>query len=201
VSEPSPGDVTLQTYQAAAESYRAQTRQPGPALVAFLDLIAATAGAGARVLELGSGPGTDAVALEHRGLRVDRTDATPAFVDMLRADGYSARQLDVRTDPLGGPYDVVLADAVLLHLTRVEFAAALRSARAAITDRGLLAITLKDGDGEEWHSRKVGLPRFFTYWREPALHTELGAAGWRVEHLEHVRGAVEDWHYIVCRAA
>ena len=49
--------------------------------------------AGARVLEVGSGPGRDARALEEAGLSVRRTDITPAFVRMLRADGFEA---DVR---------------------------------------------------------------------------------------------------------
>jgi hypothetical protein len=30
-------------------------------------------------------------------------------------------------------------------------------------------MTLKEGDGEEWRTVKLGLPRHFTYWREPAL--------------------------------
>ena len=31
----------------------------------------------------------------------------------------------------------------------------------------------------------VGAPRFFTYWREPALRQALAAAGWSVEEVEH----------------
>ena len=68
-------DPTLQTYEAAAQRYREQTRQAGPDLLDFLDRLAALAGPGAHVLEIGSGPGNDAVLLEARGLRVTRTDA------------------------------------------------------------------------------------------------------------------------------
>jgi len=125
-------DPTLQTYETAAQRYREQTRQAGPDLLDFLDRLATLAGPGAHVLEIGSGPGNDAVLLEARGLRVTRTDATKAFVAMMQADGFEAALLDVRTDDLGGPYDAVLADAVLLHLTRDEFALALRKARAAV---------------------------------------------------------------------
>ena len=48
---------------------------------------------GARVLEIGSAAGRDARALEAAGLSVRRTDVTPGFVELMRADGYAA---DVR---------------------------------------------------------------------------------------------------------
>jgi hypothetical protein len=67
----------------------------------------------------------DAAYLERRGLNVSRTDATPAFVEMMRAAGREARLLDIRTSDLGGPWEAVLAQAVLLHLDRAQFADAL----------------------------------------------------------------------------
>lgn len=193
-------EVTLRTYQAAAAQYRAQTSTPAGALLDFLDRLAVLAPAGARVLELGSGPGLGAELLEQRGFAVTRTDGTPAFVEMMRADGHEAQLLDIRTDEFGGAYDAVVADAVLLHLTRTDFALALCKARAAVRDGGLLAITLKEGDGDEWHTRKLGLPRYFTYWREPELRAELTAAGWAVEWLGHVAGQLEPWLHVLARS-
>jgi len=190
-------DPTLQTYETAAERYREQTRQAGPDLLDFLDRLAALAGPGAHVLEIGSGPGNDAVLLEARGLRVTRTDATTAFVAMMQADGFEAAVLDVRTDDLGGPYDAVLADAVLLHLTRDEFALALRKARAAA---GLLAFTLKEGDGDAWTTAKLDLPRHFTYWREEPLREVLTSTGWWPVAIERVQGR-EPWLYVLCHAS
>lgn len=199
MTDGSPGDLTLQTYQAAAARYR-ETSALGPAIRGFLDLVAQTAPSGARVLELGSGPGDGASYLEARGLSVTRTDATRAFVEMMRADGFPATSLDIRTDNFGGPFDVVLADAVLLHLSRAEFAAALRKSRAAVTANGLLAITLKEGDGQEWRCDKLDLPRHFTYWREAALRTELELAAWTPIRVDAVAGRVEPWLYALSRA-
>lgn len=200
--EPSAEDVTLATYQAAAELYRRQTSDPPPQLlVDFLDRAAGAAGAGARCLELGSGPGRDAVLLEQRGLQVRRTDGTPAFVERMRAEGYPADLLDIRADDFGGPYELIWANAVLLHLSRPEFAAALRAARLAVADGGFLALTVKEGDGECWDSRRLGLPRWFTYWREPALRAELTAAGWSVVTVDGVPGRAERWLYALSVAA
>ena len=194
-----PGEVTLATYAAAARRYREQDPAPAPALVAFLDGLAGLVGTG-HVLELGSGPGRDATRLEERGVRVTRTDATPAFVEMMRADGHEARVLDIRTGELGGPYDAVLAQAVLLHLTRAQFEDVLRRARRAVTDAGVLAFTLKEGDGEAWSTAKLDLPRHFTYWREPAVREALGRTGWTVTSLDRVAGRLEPWLYVLARA-
>lgn len=63
------------------------------------------------------------------------------------AAGHDARVLDIRRDELGGPYRGVVADAVLLHLTRTEFAAALARCCAAVAPGGHFGLTLKEGDG------------------------------------------------------
>ena len=193
-----PDDTTLATYQAAADIYIEQTRTQPPVLLAFLDRLAGLVGHG-HVLELGSGPGRDAAHLERRGVEVTRSDATPAFVDRLRAAAHQAHLLDVRHDDLGGPYDAVLADAVLLHLGRDQFRHALRRVRQAVTPAGLLAITLKEGDGEGWTTAKLGLPRHFTYWREPALRQALDDAGWHVTFLAHVPGRADQWLQVIAQ--
>lgn len=132
--------------------------------------------------------------------RVVRTDAVNASVDLLGADGYPARLLDVTVDDFGGRYDAVMANAVLLHLSREQFVDMLHRARHAVTDQGVLAFTLKEGDGDRWSRAKLGLPRHFTYWREPDLRSALETNGWQVLSLEHVTGRVEPWLFVVARA-
>jgi len=149
------GDVTLDSYDAAAHVYLEQSVPPRPAVTAYLDAVAGLVGSGT-VLELGSGPGWDADYLESRGPRVLRTDGAPAFVQMVKATGHHARLLDVRVDDFGGPYDAVLADAVLLHVTREQFVDVLQRARQAVASGGVLAMTLKEGDGEAWTEAKLG---------------------------------------------
>ncbi|QIK68555.1 class I SAM-dependent methyltransferase [Nocardioides sp. HDW12B] len=163
---------------------------------------------GARVLEIGSGPGRDALALEERGLSVRRTDITPAFVDRLRRLGQAADVLDPlhedlrdpeagpQAGPQGGPqagadgcYDAVWADAVLLHVARADLPRLLRRLHDAVRDGGVLALTMKEGDGDGWSSHgSVGAPRHFTFWREPALRAVLEGAGWRILHVHRSAG-------------
>lgn len=196
----STGDVTLATYESTAAIYRANLLAPWPPLLAFLDRFAELVGSGKVVLELGSGPGRDASYLESRGLRVIRTDAALGFVEMIRREGHDAQLLDVRSDDLGGPYDAVVANAVLLHLSREEFRSVLERSRRSVLDGGHLAFTLKEGEGEAWSYAKLDLPRHFTYWRESDVQTVLGRTGWTLRSLERVKGRSDDWLHVIVHA-
>ena len=194
-----PDDATLAAYQSRVQEYLRGTPGPYPELTAFLDRFASLAGHGP-VLEIGSGPGRDADYLETRGVPVIRTDATPAFVGRLREAGHDARLLDVRTDPLGGPYQGIFANAVLLHLSRDQFEDVLGRARAAIVPGGVLAFTLKEGDGEAWSEHKLGVPRHFTYWREPDVRAALDRADWPDATIDHVASG-DGWLHVMARSS
>jgi len=196
----SPTDRTLAAYQDGVDAYFAGSPAgvPDP-VVLLLEAVVAHVPPGGEVLELGSGPGREALHLEHRGLLVERTNATPAFVDRLRHAGHQARVLDVRHDDLGGPFDAVLANAVLLHLDRDDLAPALRACHRATRPGGVLALTLKEGDGEAWSDAKLSTPRWFVYWREEPLRQALSDAGWTVLRLDHVQGRLEPWLHALSR--
>jgi len=194
-----PVDATLAAYQSRVQEYLRGTARRGPELTAYLDRFADLTRPGP-VLEIGSGPGWDADYLESRGVRVIRTDATPAFVGLLRAAGHDARLLDARTDPLDGPHQGILANAVLLHLSRDQFGDVLRRARTATAAGGVLGFTLKEGDGSAWSDHKLGVPRHFTYWREPAVRAALRRAGWPDVSVSHVASR-ENWLYVLARTS
>lgn len=68
----------------------------------------------------------------------------------------------------------------------------------AVRPGGLLALTLKDGDGEPWSDAKLCAPRWFVYWREEALRDLLSEVGWHVLHLWKVQGRTEPWLHVLC---
>ena len=107
--------------------------------------------------------------------------------------------LDVRIDELGGPYDALLANAVLLHLSRSDLARALLACRSATKPDGVFALTVKEGDGEAWSDAKLDRPRWFVYWRDEPLRRALEDAGWSVLQFEHVQGRLEPWLHVLCR--
>ena len=189
-----PRSMTVAAYSGSAAAYAAGTAAMPDSVRQELDRFAATLGAGARVLEIGSGPGRDALALEAAGLRVRRTDVTPGFVELLESQGHRADLLDPLTDDLLDPadprqYDAVWANACLLHVARPDLPVVLSRLAAATRPGGLFQLSLKEGDGARWstHGHVEG-PRYFTYWREEPLRAALDAAGWSVLTLEHEDG-------------
>ena len=187
--------ATRGAYDADAESYRDGTVELPDTVRAALEEFVAAVGPGGRVLEIGSGPGRDARELESRGLGVRRTDVTPAFVELMRADGTSADVIDPLTDDLtdperpDAPYDGVWANACLLHVDRADLPVVLRRLAEATRAGGVLAASVKEGDGEGWLQHgHVSAPRRFVFWREEPLREVLEAAGWRVEEVVRTAG-------------
>lgn len=132
----------------------------------------------AKIFEIGSGTGRDASYLKQLGYKVQVSDVTSAFVSMLTEDGWDAIRFDVVKDQLEGMWDLVFADAVLLHLTRDEFFLALEKVLRNLENNGRFAFTLKAGEGEAYSSEKLGMPRFFCYWQVSDVEAKLKEAGY-----------------------
>jgi len=194
---------TLQSYQDHVQDYIDGTSQTvSGAAGSWIDAALSGLPTTARLFELGSAFGRDAAYMAAKGYAVDCSDAVPAFVASLTARGLSARVFNLLTDELTDSYDLVLANAVLLHFTRDEFLFALKAVCRSLTAGGRFAFSLKRGQGEEWSSAKLGAPRFFCYWQpeqlEPLL-AEAGFSSWTVETAVTQR-AHADWLFVIAVA-
>ena len=173
---------TVRAYDLDAAAYAEAGALLADSGRADLEAFATRMGGGARVLEIGSGGGRDAVAMEELGLSVRRTDITPAFVTLLRSQGHDADLLDPLVDDLSSPagdYDGVWANASLLHVARADLPTVLSRLADVTRPGGLLRISLKEGDGEGWSTHgSISNPRHFTYWRADALRSAVAGTGW-----------------------
>ncbi len=199
-----PLRATIRAYDDHAAAYRDDrdgTAVMSDELRAVIKTFAARLGAGARLLEIGSGGGRDARALEAAGLHVRRTDITPGFVRLLRDAGLQASVVDPLHDDLGTPasYDGVWASACLLHVERADLPTVLQRLAVVTRDGGLLHVSLKEGEGEAWSRHgSIDAPRRFVYWREEPLRQVLDGAGWRVDTLTRNIGRTgEPWLSVI----
>ena len=167
-----------------------------------MDAFVAALGGSGRVLEIGSGGGRDALALEKRGMSVRRTDVSKGFVELLRQHGFEADLLDPLTDDLadpqrpGTPYDGIWACACLIHVVREDLGTVLRRLAGATRAGGQLHASVRDGDGEGVSTYGSGAARRYyteTYWREPDLRSALTDAGWIVSEIRRCMGRPDDW--------
>ncbi|PIE09502.1 MAG: SAM-dependent methyltransferase [Rhodobacterales bacterium] len=135
---------TLAFYSDRAGDY-AQTwgQTPGKALRSFI----AALPDGARVLDLGCGPGHASAHMAAAGLRPDPVDAAPGMVDEARAKGLPARLM--RFDELDADqaYDGVWANFSLTHAPRDALPSHLAAIAKALKPGGALHIGVKTGDG------------------------------------------------------
>ena len=92
--------------------------------------------------------------------------------------GLEARILNVHADDIGGPYNAVFANAVLLHVSRLQLRRVLEVALHSTRVGGVLTASFKKGTGEGWSAKKLNAPRHFTYWQEEDLRRVVLATGW-----------------------
>jgi SAM-dependent methyltransferase len=169
---------TLTGYEGCADEY-AETTAPKPeaddqpALVELLKALEA----GSRLLEIGSGPGWDADWLEERGLAVRRTDGADSFVQFQASRGRHAERLDVIHDPLGGPYDGIVALHVLQHVEREMLPSVFAGIAEAIRDGGVFLLALREGEGESAEIGSKGNEYYVALWPRAQIIAVLAGLG------------------------
>lgn len=171
---------TIASYERCAADYADATRPKSDeaATEALVNFVGAVSGKG-RILEIGSGPGWDADWLESNGLKVRRTDAAAAFVELQRSRGAQAETLDVMRDNLGGPYAGVVALYVFQHIERAELPHVLEKVALALADGGAFLFALREGDGEIVEKGDSGGHYYIALWHQAALLAILEPLGLR----------------------
>lgn len=189
---------TIRTYQTGVERYIDGTQ----AIVSgnqkkWIDLAFSDIESSARVLEIGSAFGRDAMYLMSLGYKPHLTDATPGFVEYLRTKGLDAEVLDIINDRPPGTYDAVFASAVFLHFTNADFDKAVKHVHDSLDKNGKFIFSLKKGQGETWSTEKMGQERYFHYWERSTVDARLGRYGLSLVN-EHT---FEDdiWLYLTAR--
>ena len=132
---------------------------------------------GAMVLDLGSGPGLNALAMMNAGIRPICVDVSEEMCKLVRARSILALHADMEALLLPfGTFDGVFARNSLLHLPRESMPAMLRKIHAALRFGGLLFLSVKEGEGEEMKVTENG-ETFYSYWGLDELRQHIEAAG------------------------
>jgi SAM-dependent methyltransferase len=196
----SGNDKTLKAYNDHIDQYIASMATTGYSdLMIWLDEALALLPPGGLVLEIGTGTGREADYIESRGFKISRSDAASAFVDLLRKQGHEARLINALTDDFGGSYDMVIANAVLLHFTPEEARLVLKKALDSLRPGGIFAFTVKEGHGSEWSDAKIDAPRYFHYWQRPALETLVNDSGFTIVNIIPGTSRSAKWLQIIAK--
>jgi|HubBroStandDraft_4_1064222.scaffolds.fasta_scaffold127967_1 SAM-dependent methyltransferase len=195
--------TTIGSYNAHVPEYVAKTpKEVSGNVKIWVDASLGYLAVDAEILEIGSASGRDADYIESRGYKVTRSDAAISFVELLRRQGHpDTRLLNAITDDLGGPYDMIFADAVLLHFTEAETATFLGKVRSSLKPTGIFSFRLKRGDGSEWTNEGLNAPRFFQYWQPDTLEELLRIKEFDVLSLEDKQSTFNpySWLQVIAR--
>jgi SAM-dependent methyltransferase len=169
---------TVESYEHGVNQYiqNSPNRRSGP-VEDWIDKSLEGLAKEARILEFGSAYGRDAGYMESKGFYVEKTDVTQGFVDILKQKDPKARLLNAITDDIPGTYELIIANAVLLHFTTEETVHVTEKVLRALQPGGRFALTLKQGDGEGWLENKGMGPRYFNYWQRDDIVELLSKLG------------------------
>lgn len=184
---------TIGVYDARAHEYDALNVRPSEneSLQAFIGALPE----GARVLDLGCGPGHWAAQMVCEGLQVEATDASAEMVALASMKpGVPAEQATFDSLDAVQHYDGIWANFSLLHAPRADMPGHLARLHRALKPGGVLHIGLKLGDGEA----RDALGRFVTYYTQPDLTELLRTAGFALGWAQGGRdtgfdGTETDW--------
>ncbi len=192
--------ITLDSYEKNAKSYIENTRRD---VVGdnkdWLDRIVALLSKKSRVLELGSAFGRDATYLESKGINVTCSDAVVAFVDYLQEQGHKAKFINILSDKLTEKYDLILANMVFLHFEEDEFEEILKKIVACLDDTGLLAFSVREGDGERWLEDKIDSPRYIKYWTINSLQKFITKHNYQILDIRKGDSTNPDKIYVIAK--
>lgn len=185
MTDSDPNKMTINTYNQVAPLYVARfkaehmwDRPLEPAFTRFTSRLPA----GARVLDVGCGPGRDVRLFHQQGFEVVGVDLSTGMLGQARLFGDEDYvQADMRVLPFqsAGAAGVWMC-ASLLHLPREFAPGVFAEARRVLTSGGVLFVTVQCGEGEIIKTNLGEKARFFTLFQPDELISLVTSAGFTV---------------------
>jgi len=195
---------TIATYQSVAEEYRelhADRTDVEPLVERFLSAVDGTAGANARIADIGCGPGWESATFSEHGHDVVGIDLTPNFLRAARdvAPEAAFARMDMRRLAFESrSFDGLWACASFLHVPREDAPETLAAFHRVLDPDGVCLLSVKHGDGEMSGDVYDEDERRFTLYRPDELRTMVESAGFTVESVDTDR--TDSWVQLLARA-
>ena len=196
-----PSDTTIETYRQNFDRYIERTpAEVGGEMGEWMDLFLSHIPKHGAILEIGSASGRDARYFAAQGFKVTCTDIVPQALQKLSDEGFETAEFDFRDQPKiewAGKFDAFFANAVLLHAPPDVFESALRNITVVLKEDGVVAFSLKTGEGEEVTLEKMDAPRYFCYHTEPEIREVLSRLPFEIINLSHL--GQDKWLHVIMK--
>jgi SAM-dependent methyltransferase len=202
--------VTAQAYDQIVDEFVQRNTSINRDLTEFRRDFMNAVGTNGRVIDVGCGPGRDAVYFQNRGARVIGLDASKNMARHARREGVAVVIADMRAMPFGrAALDGVWSAASLLHVPRPDVPATLAAWTSLVRPGGVLGLSTSIGDDEGWEAcpydraaqhAPVDLRRWFVHHDATRLLTLIEDAGF-VTMTSRERVSNRRWLQVLARRA
>lgn len=151
---------------------------------------------GAKVLEIGSGDGSNAEYIKELGYDITASDIAEGFINAINNKGLKSIKFNILEDKLKEKYSAVFCWRVLVHFTKEDVSKVLRKVYDALEDNGLFIFNVmnrevKDVD-EEWvdfsNEYHMGSERYYKYFTENELNEIINKTGYKINNFNKEGG-------------
>lgn len=178
-------DATIATYNKFHEVYDQETIEfwdnfPKDTIKEFASRLK-----GKKILDLGSGPGRDAVLLRNEGLDVTCLDASSEMVKRTTELGFNSVLADMRKlDFPEKSFDGVWAFTSLLHISKDEVGKVISKIHKLLKPNGVFLIGMIEGgfEGDIERESMPGVKRYFRFYSESELRQLMEGNGFKFEY-------------------
>lgn len=165
---------TIETYNKLSKEYDEETVDfwelfPATVIDTFSKIVTG------KVLDVGCGPGRDALLLKNKGLDVIGIDASEEMVRIATARGINSVVGDFASLPFeNATFGGVWAYTSLLHVPKSEVHAAIQEIKRVLAPGGIFGLGLIEGEGEMYkESSGMQAPRFFSFYSKVEVEALL----------------------------
>lgn len=181
-------EITIEAYNNRVRDYLTNTpaayQSHHAPLLRWIDHALLQIPAGGRIFEIGSANAREALYMRTKGYEVVCSDASQGFVEHLKKRGEPALLLNVLTDEIPKGYDLFFVNAVFPHFTEQDFIHSVKKIHTALEKGGILAFSVKQGQGDVWITEKFEQRRFIHHWDAEVLLKTLENLGFELIFME-----------------
>ena len=127
---------------------------------------------GKKILDLGSGPGRDALFFKEKGLNPVCIDISLEAVNLCKTKGLESYEMDMEALKFdNNSFDGIWAYTSLLHIPKDRIDFVLIKINQILKDGGIVYTGMKEGDFEGWleSDKYPGMKRFFSLYKDEEL--------------------------------
>lgn len=159
---------------------------------------------GVKVLEIGSGDGSNARYIKELGYDITASDIAEDFISAIQDKDLKTIKFNVLEDEFKEKYSGVFAWRVFVHFTKEDALNVLNKTYDALEDNGLFVFNVMNREGkavdEEWvdfpNEYHMGADRYYKYFKEEEMNEIIKQTGFEVCDF-HKEGGVNNNKWLV----